>query len=83
MAIVVVSSEEYLMSKWPMIELYTFVQTIKRKTNTKLKILLFFYKLSVSEFLGEKKQERWFQKWESWQRMIHKGGSKLVNGRRH
>jgi hypothetical protein len=65
MAVVVVS-EEYFMSRWPMIELHAFVQAIKRKSNTKLKILPLFYKLSASEFLDEKRQKRWFQKWESW-----------------
>jgi hypothetical protein len=65
MAVVVVS-EEYFMSKWPMIELHAFVQATKRKSNIKLKILPLFYRLSVSEFLDEKRQRRWFQKWESW-----------------
>jgi hypothetical protein len=51
----VVVSKEYFMSKWPMIELHAFVQAIKKKFNTKLKILLLFKKLSVSEFLDEKR----------------------------
>lgn len=47
MAVVVVS-HDYFVSRWPMIELYAFVQA--SKTNTKLKILPLFYGLSVAEF---------------------------------
>jgi hypothetical protein len=65
MAVVVVS-EEYFMSKWPMIELHAFVQAIKMKSNTKLKILPLFYGLSICEFLDEKRQKRWFQMWKNW-----------------
>jgi hypothetical protein len=65
MAVVVVS-EEYFMSKWPMIELHAFVQAIKKKSNTKLKSLPLFYGLSVGEFLDEKRQKRWFQEWKKW-----------------
>jgi hypothetical protein len=62
---VVVGLEEYLMSKWPMIELHAFVQATK-ESNTKLKILPLFYGLSVSEFLDKKRQEVWLQMWERW-----------------
>jgi hypothetical protein len=65
MAIVVVS-EEYFMSKWPMIELHAFVQATKKESNIKLKILPLFYGLSINEFLNEKRQERWVQMWEKW-----------------
>jgi hypothetical protein len=63
---VVVVSEEYFTSKWPMLELHAFTQAIKKKFNTKLKILPLFYGLSLYEFLDEKRQERWFQMWETW-----------------
>jgi hypothetical protein len=40
-----------------MIELHAFVQAIKKNSNTKLKILPLFYRLSVRKFLDEKRQE--------------------------
>lgn len=64
MAVVVVS-EEYFMSKWPMIELHAFVQA-RLKSNTKLKILPLFYGLSVKEFGNKWKRGQWFQIWEDW-----------------
>ncbi|KAG0623537.1 hypothetical protein M758_3G181400 [Ceratodon purpureus] len=62
---VIVISEEYFMSKWPMIELNTFVQT-RLEVNLKLKILPLFYKLLVDEFHNEKRREQWFGVWEDW-----------------
>jgi hypothetical protein len=64
MAVVVVS-EEYFMSKWPMVELNAFIQARKQKLNEKLQILPLFYGLSVSEFCEERRRERWYAQWES------------------
>ena len=63
MAVVVVS-DDYFMSKWPMIELHTFVQAIKQKLNTKLKILPLFYQLSVHEFRDNRRRKKWYKQWE-------------------
>ena len=60
---VVVVSEEYFTSKWPMIELNGFVQASKGKDNLK-KILPLFYGLNVEEFCDSDRQEKWFRKWE-------------------
>ncbi|KAG0562237.1 hypothetical protein KC19_9G129000 [Ceratodon purpureus] len=65
---VVVVSEEYFMSKWPMIELDAFVQTWlkqeEQQLETKLKILPLFYKLSLVEFENEERRAAWYSKWE-------------------
>ena len=60
---VVVVSEEYFTSKWPMIELNGFVQASKTKANSK-KILPLFYGLNVKEFSESERQKKWFTKWE-------------------
>ena len=60
---VVVVSEEYFTSKWPMIELNGFVQASKGKDNLK-KILPLFYGLNVDEFSESDRQEKWFTKWK-------------------
>jgi len=57
--LVVVVSEEYFMSKWPMIELNAFVQVSKvLKSNVNVAILPFFYKLSIYDLKDEKKRQR-------------------------
>lgn len=61
---VVVVSDEYFTSKWPMIELVEFVRAQKSGKNPHLKILPLFLGLSVSEFSDKEKQEEWFGKWE-------------------
>ncbi|KAG0606386.1 hypothetical protein M758_9G137000 [Ceratodon purpureus] len=60
---VVVVSEEYFTSKWPMIELVEFVRAQKSGRNPNLKILPLFMGLSVSEFSDQTRQEGWFRKW--------------------
>ena len=67
--LVVVLSDEYFMSKWPMIELHGFVQAIeamkhKPSTSRQKLILPLFYKLSVKEFRDETRRKKWFKKWE-------------------
>ena len=61
---VVVVSEEFFTSKWPMIELNGFVQASKGKDNLK-KILPLFYGLNVEEFSESYRQEKWFRTWET------------------
>ena len=51
--------------KVAMIELHTFVQT-RLKSNTKLKILPLFYKLSVQELGNTKRRNQWFSVWKEW-----------------
>ncbi|KAG0568920.1 hypothetical protein KC19_6G051900 [Ceratodon purpureus] len=63
---VVVVSEEYFTSKWPMIELVEFVRARKSGRNPNLKILPLFLGLTVSEFGDQKRQEGWFRKWAEW-----------------
>ncbi|KAG0592069.1 hypothetical protein KC19_1G222500 [Ceratodon purpureus] len=63
---VVVVSEEYFTSKWPIIELVEFVRARKSGRNPNLKILPLFMGLSVSEFSDQTRQEGWFRKWTKW-----------------
>jgi len=58
---VVVLSEQYLMSKWPMLELVAFVDA-QRTCNPKLHILPLFYKLDVGDL---KDGQRWKAEWQS------------------
>ena len=67
MAIVVVS-DEYFKSRWPMIELHAFVQA-RFNSNPKLKILPLFYQLSVEEFRNEGRRDEWFREWEDWAKL--------------
>ena len=66
---VVVLSEEFFTSKWPMIDLNTFVQTRLQqeglKSNTKLKILPLFHGLSIVEFGNKRRRAGWFAKWDA------------------
>ncbi|KAG0605460.1 hypothetical protein M758_9G061200 [Ceratodon purpureus] len=63
---VVVVSEEFFTSKWPMIELVEFVRAQKSGRNPNLKILPLFMGLTVSEFSDKTRQEGWFRKWAEW-----------------
>ncbi|KAG0602541.1 hypothetical protein M758_10G021400 [Ceratodon purpureus] len=63
---VVVVSEEYFTSKWPMIELVEFVRAKKSGRNPSLNILPLFMGLSHSEFSDQTRQEGWFRKWAEW-----------------
>jgi hypothetical protein len=60
---VVVVSEEYFTSKWPMIELNGFMQATKKDPT--LKILPLFFGLNVGEFSDGRRQKKWFKKWET------------------
>ena len=60
---VVVVSEEYFTSKWPIIELNGFMQAAKKSKT--LKILPLFFGLNVDEFSDSDRQEKWFKKWET------------------
>ena len=60
---IVVVSDDYFMSKWPMLELASFVEA-KDGVNPKMKILPLFYKLTVVEFKEPERQRVWIHKWE-------------------
>lgn len=59
---VVVLSEGYLSSKWPMLELSTFVKSRKGK-NPDLKLFPVFYKLSPSDLSAQKVETVWKESW--------------------
>ena len=60
---IVVVSDDYFMSKWPMLELASFVEA-KDGVNPEMKILPLFYRLTVVEFKEPERQRVWFEKWE-------------------
>lgn len=62
---VVVLSEKYLLSKWPMLELATFVNA-QESDNKKLKILPLFYKLEISALKDESMQRRMSHAWNTY-----------------
>ncbi|KAG0570622.1 hypothetical protein KC19_6G175800 [Ceratodon purpureus] len=67
MAVVVVS-DEFLMSEWPMIELDGFVQRRlkeeKQKSETMLKIVPLFYGLSLKDLENPENISKWYKQWE-------------------
>jgi len=68
--LIVVVSNEYFMSKWPMIELNTFIKAHGLNHGAKCldggpKILPLFYGLSVIDLEDESTLKKWFQKWEA------------------
>jgi len=66
---VVIISEDYFMSKWPMIELNAFLKAMKAmKSNINRGILPLYYGLSLSEVKDEKRRQRWFENWEKFAR---------------
>jgi hypothetical protein len=64
---VVVLSDDFFISKWPMIELAIFMKEQKRRKSLpdlkELNILPLFKGLSVEEFRKTKRQTRWQKKW--------------------
>ena len=58
----VVLSEDYLSSKWPMIELAEFVRASK-SGNKNLNLLPLFYKASVSDLDDKSIKDKWRPKW--------------------
>jgi hypothetical protein len=60
---IVVVSDDFFMSKWPMLELASFVEA-KDGVNHEMKILPLFYRLTVAEFKDPERQRVWFEKWE-------------------
>lgn len=66
---VVVLSEGYLGSKWPMLELSTFVKSMEGG-NSKLKLFPVFYKLSPSDISAERVETQWR---ESWMKLVQEG----------
>jgi len=67
--LIVVVSNEYFMSKWPMIELNAFVKAHELNHKAKCpqggpKILPLFYGLSIKDLEDEALQKKWFENWE-------------------
>lgn len=67
--LIVVVSNEYFMSKWPMIELNAFVKVHKlnhkaKDPKGKPKILPLFYGLSIRDLEDEALQKKWFESWK-------------------
>ena len=60
---IVVVSDDFFMSKWPMLELASFVEA-KNGDNPEMKILPLFYKLTVAQFKEPERRRVWFEKWE-------------------
>lgn len=60
LAIVVISEEYFSRSKWPMLELATFVKA------DKCTILPLFLGLSCKEFSDLQRRELWFARWAEW-----------------
>lgn len=59
---VVVLSEEYLSSKWPMLELAEFVRA-RGSENKNLDLLPLFYKASVGDLSDESIKNKWRPRW--------------------
>jgi hypothetical protein len=62
---VVVLSEEFLCSKWPMIELAEF-HAAQLAGNQRLNMLPLFYKLSVDDLRDRSIEDRWMPKWREY-----------------
>ena len=60
---IVVVSDNFFMSKWPMLELASFVEA-KNGVNPEMKILPLFYRLTVAQFKDPERRRVWFEKWE-------------------
>jgi len=60
---VVILSDDYLKSKWPMLELVSFVEA-QKSTNPSLKILPVFYKLRVVELKTQLENEQLMTTWQ-------------------
>ena len=60
---IVVVSDNFFMSKWPMLELASFVEA-KNGCNPEMKILPLFYKLTIAQLKDPERQRVWFEKWE-------------------
>ncbi|KAG0575840.1 hypothetical protein KC19_5G034700 [Ceratodon purpureus] len=59
---VIVLSEEYLTSKWPMLELVEFVKA-KKSDNPELELFPLFFKISVHDLSGESFEHCWKTAW--------------------
>ncbi|KAG0615271.1 hypothetical protein M758_5G028000 [Ceratodon purpureus] len=59
---VIVLSEEYLTSKWPMIELVEFVKA-KKSDNPELELFPLFFKISVHDLGAKSFEYRWKTAW--------------------
>jgi hypothetical protein len=61
---VVVLSNDYLMCKWPMLELLAFVDA-QKTCNPELHILPLFYTLGVSGLKDKVSIQKWKAKWQT------------------
>ena len=69
---IVVVSDDFFMSKWPMLELASFVEA-KNGDNPEMKILPLFYRLTFAQFKEPKRRRVWFTKWK----MLQKSNERL------
>ena len=60
---ILVVSEDFFTSKWPMLELASFVEA-QTSNNPRLEILPLFYGLTVAQLREPGRQDRWFKEWE-------------------
>ena len=60
---VVVLSEEYLVSKWPMMELVEFVRAM-RDENRSFNLIPLYFKIAVGDLSEQSIQEKWRPRWE-------------------
>ena len=62
---VVVLSEEFFCSKWPMLELVEMFKT-KKLNNRELKFMPIFLSISPNECCSRANRERWLSMWREW-----------------
>ena len=65
LAILVLSREYFMRSKWPMVELTEFVRA-QRSINPDLRIVPLYFKISVDEFKDARTRASWKKKWQTW-----------------
>jgi hypothetical protein len=64
-AMVVLSKEFFMRSKWPMLELNAMVKEFE-KPNSRIKIIPVFYFISINAFKDLKKHNEWTSQWRNW-----------------
>lgn len=65
LAILVLSREYFMRSKWPMVELTEFVRA-QRSINPDLRIVPLYFKISINEFKDARTRATWKKRWQSW-----------------
>ena len=61
---IVVMSEDYFKSYWPMVELAEIVKAQKSQKQKKVHIVPLYYKLTVNDYKEERRRKEWRDKWE-------------------